>query len=112
MILDLHWLPIFYQIIHVNSTNAPCFLNYTAGADMWRQYGFDKDYIKASLGPWQWITDGWFSMILVSVLVGMTYLKYHKAIYALLIGSVFLPISYGLFPEVFLSWAIIMEIGR
>jgi hypothetical protein len=75
---------------------------------MWHNCGFDKDYIKASLGPWQWVTGGWFSMILVSVLIGMTYLKYHKALYAVLIGSLFLPISYGLFPEVFLTWAIIM----
>ena len=75
---------------------------------MWQNCGFGTDYIKASLGPWQWITGGYFSMIIVSILIGAVYLKYHKAVYALLIGSVFIPISYGLFPEVFLAWVIVM----
>ena len=107
MMLDFNLLPILFQIIQVNSTT-PCFLNYSAGIQMWQNCGFGTDYIKASLGPWQWITGGYFSMLIVSVLIGAVYLKYHKAVYALLIGSVFLPISYGLFPEVFLAWVIVM----
>jgi len=101
------FLPILYQIIQVNNTT-PCFLNYSAGAQMWQNCGFNTDYIKASLAPFQWITGGYFSMILISVLIGAVYLKYHKGVYALAIGSVFLPISYGLFPEVFLAWVIVM----
>lgn len=76
---------------------------------MWHNCGFDKDYIKGSLTMWQYITGGYFSMIFVSILIGAVYLKYHKAIYVLAIGSLFLPISYGIFPEVFLAWAIIMS---
>lgn len=105
--LFINHLLTTFQIIHVNSTS-PCFLNYSAGASMWANCGFGTDYIKASLGPWQWVTGGWFSMILISVLIGAVYLKYHKAVYALAVGSIFLPISYGLFPEVFLVWVIIM----
>lgn len=105
---ELHLLPIVFQIIHVNSTS-PCFFNYSAGAQMWQNCGFGTDYIKASLGPWNYITGGYFSMILVSILIGAVYLKYHKAIYVLAIGSLFLPISYGVFPEVFLAWAIVMS---
>jgi hypothetical protein len=105
--LDWSLLPIVYQIIHLNSTQ-PCFLNYTAGANMWQQCGFSKDYLQASLAPWEWVTGGWFSMILVSVLIGMTYLKYQKAAYPLIIGTIFLPISFTLFPQTFLVWAIVM----
>lgn len=106
--LDILLSSIVYQVIHVNSTT-PCFLNYSAGAQMWQNCGFGTDYIKASLGPWNYITGGYFSMILVSILIGAVYLKYHKAVYVLAIGSLFLPISYGVFPEVFLAWAIVMS---
>jgi len=75
---------------------------------MWQNCGFGKDYIQASLGPWEWVTGGWFSMIFVCILIGITYLKYHKASYPLIIGTVFLPISFSLFPQTFLIWAIIM----
>ena len=103
---DLSFLPVLYQVITLNSSNN-CLFNYSAGADLWRQCGFGKDFIQASLTPWQWVTGGYFSMFVVCALIGMTYLKYHKATYPLIIGSAFLPISYGLFPEVFLAWAII-----
>lgn len=105
--LDWSLLPIFYQIIHINSTT-PCFLNYTAGAQMWQNCGFSKDYLQASLAPWEWVTGGWFSMIFVSIIIGATYLKYQKAAYPLIIGTVFLPVSFTLFPQTFLVWAIIM----
>lgn len=75
---------------------------------MWQNCGFGKDFIKASLTPWEWVTGGWFSMIFVCILIGITYLKYQKASYPLIIGTVFLPISFSLFPQVFLAWAIIM----
>lgn len=106
--LFLHNLIVTLQIIPVNNTS-PCFYNYSAGFQMWHNCGFDKDYIKASLGPFQYITGGYFSMIFVSILIGAVYLKYHKAVYVLAIGSLFLPISYGVFPEVFLAWAIVMS---
>lgn len=93
--------------IPVNQTT-PCFLNYTAGPDLWRNCGADVDYLNFALLPFEWITGGLFSMIFVSVIIGMVYIIYHKALYAILIGLVFLPLSYAYFPQVFVIWAMIM----
>ena len=98
-----------YQIIHINSTS-PCFLNATAGPDMWHNCGADTDFVKFALLPWMWITGGWFSMILAAVLILAVWLKYHKVAYPILIGIVFLPISYTLFPTQFLNFAIILAL--
>lgn len=96
------------QVITVNSTT-PCFLNYSAGAEMWRNCGMTTDFITTAMMPWQYITGGNFSMILVSVFCLMTYIKYHKIIYPIMIGTLFMPISYFLFPDQFLSFAILMS---
>lgn len=93
--------------IPVNQTT-PCFLNYTAGPDLWRNCGADVDYLNFALLPFEWITGGLFSMIFVSVIIGMVYIIYHKALYAILIGLVFLPLSYAYFPQVFVIWAMVM----
>lgn len=95
------------QIINVTSSPV-CFLNETAGPWVWRDCGVDDDYLVAALLPFEWITGGHFSMIVVSVFVMFTYIKYHKVIYPLITGAMFLPISYFLFPETFIIWAIIM----
>ena len=103
------WLlaTIAYQIINVNNT-AVCFLNTSAGADMWSNCGINKDYLQTALLPWEWITGGYFSMVLVSIFVVGTYIKYHKVIYPILIGILFIPVSYFVFPTVFIGWAILM----
>lgn len=95
------------QTITVNSTD-PCFMNYTAGAELWENCGFDDDYLTFSLMGWEWITGGYFSMIFVSVVILASYIKYQKMLYPVLIGTLFLPISYFAFPQVFLTWAILM----
>lgn len=100
---------VFYQTIQINATT-PCFLNATAGVDIWencyQQAG--NDYLSFALLGWQWITGGNFSMVIVSLFVLMTYIKYQKVVYPILIGTMFLPISWFLFPTQFLSWAFIM----
>lgn len=98
---------ILFQIIHVNSTSV-CFLNYSAGADMWQNCGMGNDYLTTAMLPFQWVTGGWFSMIMVSVFVLMTYIKYQKVVYPMIIGTIFLPISYFMFPTQFLSFAFLM----
>src|SRR5690242_6735097 len=104
------YLHIFvYQIIHVNGTQ-PCFLNQTAGPNMWQNCGAGTDYLKFALLPWMWITGGWFSMILAAVIIIAVYIKYHKIVYPILIGIAFLPISYALFPAQFLNFAIIIAL--
>ena len=94
-------------IINVNQTDV-CFLNYTAGVDMWRNCGIGDDWLAFMILPWEWITGGYFSMILVAIIIMFSYIKYHKASYPLLIGTVYLPVAYTLFPDQFVIWAIIM----
>lgn len=93
--------------INVTSTE-PCFLNYTAGVDMWENCGFDEDFIAASLLPFEWVTGGLFSMIIVVTLIFMTYMKYRTVMYPIAIGIIFLPISYFQFPDIFLSYALVL----
>ena len=95
------------ETIIVNQTT-PCFLNYTAGVDMWENCGADEDYIDFVMLPFEWITGGWFSMILVSVILLMVYLKYHKVIYTFGIGMIFLPISFQFFPDQFIGFAVLV----
>lgn len=98
--------PSYAQTIIVNETT-PCFLNYTAGIDMWENCGADEDWIAMAILPFEWITGGYFSLILASIIILGVYLKYHKVIYAFGVGVVFLPISFQFFPDQFLSFAVI-----
>lgn len=94
-------------IIGVNETT-PCFLNYTAGVELWRNCGADDDYLQWAMQPFEYITGGNFSLVLVSVFVVFTYVKYQKMVYPIIVGVLFLPISYFVFPDVFLSFSIVM----
>ena len=104
----LFFSAIALQIIPVNSTT-PCFLNETAGPQLWENCGYGDDWLQAILLPWQWITGGNFSLAIASILILFSYIKYQKVVYPLLIGTLFLPISYFLFPETFINFAIIMS---
>src|SRR3990167_10355609 len=95
------------QVVTVNQTTA-CFLNYSAGIDLWENCGLDEYYIAFALLAWEWITGGYFSMIIVSLFVLISYIKYHKAIYPIIVGAMYLPIALYLFPETFLSFALLM----
>ena len=86
----------------------PCFLNYTAGVDMWENCKAHEDYLKFAMQPWEWSTGGNFSMVIVSMFVLFSYIKYHKVMYPILTGVMFLPISYYVFPDIFLTWAFIL----
>lgn len=86
----------------------PCFMNYTAGVDMWYNCGFVDDPIAATLLPFEWVTGGIFSMIVVVLIVIMVYIKYHTVIYPIAIGIMMLPLSFFVFPEQFLSYAFVM----
>ena len=103
----LELLLISLQIIQVNDTT-PCFLNFTEPETMWERCGAPADFLKFMLLPWEYITGGYFSMILVSLFVAFTYIKYHKAIYPIMIGIAFLPVSVFLFPDQFLNMGFII----
>jgi hypothetical protein len=50
------------------------------------------------------------AIIVVSVLIVMTYLKYQNGIYPLAIGIVFLPIAGAYFPDQFISYGILSSV--
>lgn len=97
---------VFFQVININNTS-PCFMNFTGG-NVWQNCGLGKDYLTGSLLPWNYITGGYFTMILIAIFILITYIKYQKAIFPIIIGSFYLPITYFLFPQQFLVWAVIM----
>lgn len=96
-----------FQTIILNETT-PCFLNYTAGPDMFENCGYGDDFLQAALLPWMYITGGYFSMFFASVMILFTYIKYHKAVYPLIIGVAMLPTSYFLFPDQFITFAFLL----
>jgi hypothetical protein len=95
------------EVIIVNQTT-PCFLNFTAGVDMWENCGADEDTIAFMLLPFEWITGGYFTLIIVSVILLAIYLKYHKVIFAVGAGAVLIPYVFQIFPDSWLSFAMIM----
>ena len=91
------------------TASTPCFLNYTAqGIEMWQNCGMDEDYIRATTVGFDWVTGGLWPIILVSVLIVMTYVKYQNGIYPLAIGIMFLPIAGYYFPDQFVSYGIVI----
>ena len=84
----------------------PCFLDMDAGFEMWENCGADDDYLDFALMPFEYITGGYFSMIIVTIFIIMAYIKYHNVLYPILIGLLFIPISYTFFPETFLTYAL------
>ena len=95
-----------FQTIQVNNT-VPCFLNETAGAEMWKNCGARDDFLSFALLGFEWATGGNFSMLLVSVLILFTYIKYHKVIYPIMIGFMYIPTTFFLFPSTFQSYGFI-----
>ena len=89
-----------------DESTQPCFMNMTAGASMWDNCGADDDYLDFALMPFEYITGGYFSMIIVTIFIIMAYIKYHNVLYPILIGLLFLPISYTFFPDTFLVYAV------
>jgi len=85
-------------------------MNFTAGVKIWENCGMGEDYLEAALLGWEWVTGGFFSLVIVSLFIMISYIKYHKAVYPLLIGLIFLPISFWIFPDVFLTFGFIMMI--
>jgi len=99
----------------------PCFLNYTGssyipvganttttGLEMLQQCGFSTDYISAVTVSFDWVTGGLFPMIVVTILIIMTYIKYQNGLYPMAIGIMFLPFAAWAFPDQFLSYAVVL----
>ena len=101
-------LDAFAQNPVVINQTQPCFLNQTAGVDIYRNCGLDKDFLTAALLPFEYAVGGNFAMILITMFIIMSYVKYHKMAYPLIIGTLYLPISFYLYPQHFVSFAIII----
>lgn len=94
------------QNIQINST-VPCIMDLDAGMDILLNCNYKDDFLSFAFLPWEYITGGYFSLFLTSLLVLFSYIKYHKVVYPILIGVVMLPSTYMIFPSEFLSFAII-----
>ncbi len=103
------------------TSNIPCFLNYTGsdympvganttttGLEMLQNCGFSDDYLSAVTLSFDWVTGGLFPMIVVTVLIIMTYVKYQNGLYPMAIGIMFLPFAAWAFPDQFLSYAVVL----
>lgn len=96
----------------INVTESdPCFDNYNlTGIELLQDCGLDTDYMATVVYPFEWVTGGLFSMLIVVILIIMTWVKYHTPLYPLLIGVVMLPTSAYLFPDLFVSFGFILAI--
>ena len=113
---------VFAQTQITVSENQPCFMpdydpdgdgvyeweNVSSVTSMWVDCGADGDFVDFALLPWEWITGGWFSVILVSMFVLISYVKYQNFMYPALIGVMFIPISYALFPQTWLQYVLVL----
>jgi hypothetical protein len=87
----------------------PCFLNYTSnGLETLQNCGFAEDPIRFVTMPFDWVTGGLFPLIVISVLIIMTYLKYQTGIYPIAIGVMWLPFSAWAYPDEFISYALVI----
>ncbi len=85
----------------------PCFMDYTS-SNMWEDCGMEDNFIKATLMPFEWILGGYFALVVVSILIVITYIKYQTVIYPLMIGIIMLPVSYFAFPGMVISYGIVL----
>jgi hypothetical protein len=100
--------PAFGQTTVNVTATVPCFMNMTASYKILENCNANGDYLEFVTAPFEYITGGYLPMIIVSLIIGVVYMQYKEAIYGIFIGIVFLPISFMYFPDIFLSWAVIM----
>jgi len=58
--------------------------------------------------PFEWVMGGYFTLVIVSILIIITYMKYQTVVYPLAIGIVMLPISSWAFPEMVIGYGLIL----
>lgn len=113
VILALAVTPLIFDNAFAQTTidvgeSTPCFMNYTASTEMWSNCGMETDPLGAVTLPFEWITGGYFSLIVIGLIMLVVYIKYQTAIYPVAIGTVMLPTSYFLIPNAFFSFLILM----
>ena len=89
----------------------PCWEEEGVGVDIYERCGWGEDWLAAIALPFDWITGGYFSLIVVCVLCIMSYQKYGKAVYPAVIGIMYLPIAYAILPPQFFTMALLLAGG-
>ena len=74
----------------------------------WESCHGDDDWLRAVLMPFDWILGGWFLFLIIAVLVLISWLRYHKAIYPVMVGLLFFPAVYWRFPEHLITMGILL----
>ena len=113
VILALAVTPLIFDNAFAQTTievgeSTPCFMNYTASTEMWSNCGMETDPLGAVTLPFEWVTGGYFSLLVIGLIMLIVYIKYQTAIYPVAIGIVMLPTSYFLIPQQFFSFLILM----
>ena len=113
VILALAVTPLIFDNAFAQTTievgeSTPCFMNYTASTEMWSNCGMETDPLGAVPLPFEWVTGGYFSLLVVGLIMLIVYIKYQTAIYPVAIGTIMLPTSYFLIPNRFFSFLILM----
>ena len=99
----------FAQEPIIINDSTPCFLEQNVtGIQMLKNCGIEEDFLAFALLPWQWITGGYFTMIIITILIFISYQKYHKAAYPIIIGTLYIPASYFLFTPQQFAFAILI----
>ena len=103
------WLPWAHgQTITVPEAS-PCWENATAkGIEIWKNCGLGTDYIATATLGFDWVLGGNLAMAVVGVLMLAVYMRYHVAVYPMLIGIMFLPVAWFLFPDSFITFGLIL----
>lgn len=113
ILLGLFLMPFITPSFAQSSLNVtesvPCFMNFTStGLEMMQNCRLGDDYISAATVGFDWVSGGLWPLVVVSILIIMTYVKYQNGIYPLAIGVVFLPIAGNFFPDEFVSMAVVI----
>ena len=86
----------------------PCFLNKTAPHMVVKNCSAEGDWLGLAIAPWEHVTGGLMSMMIAAIIIFVTWFRYRQPIYPIFIGIVMLPIAAFLFPDEFLSFALLM----
>ena len=108
LIFSIFITPAFAQEQIIVDEIKPCFLQNNSTYQMLKSCGLDKDFLTFAFMGFEWVTGGHFTIIITSVFILFTYLKYQNASYPILVGLIMLPITYNFFPTEFISFAFIM----
>lgn len=114
LLLGLTLIPLIFDNAYAQSSlnvtaTTPCFMNYTAtGLEFLQGCDLAGDYLNAATIGFDWVSGGLWPVIIVSILIIMTYVKYQNGVFPLAIGIVFLPIAGNYFPDEFINMAIII----